>query len=50
MDSKASNYIRNHEECFSYLEKLEHLAVVETDDDTSHSVEHIGDVPLIHVG
>ena len=38
-----------HEEGFSHLKKPEQLGVVETSDDTSHPIEHIGDVPLSHV-
>ena len=49
MDSKASNYMTNHKECFSYLEKSEQLGVVETEDDTPHPIEHIRDIPLSHV-
>ena len=36
----------SHEEWFSYLEKPEHLAIIETGDDTSHPIEHAGDIPL----
>ena len=40
----------SHEEWFSNLEKSEQLGVVETRDDTSHPIEHVGEVPLNHVG
>ena len=40
----------SHEEWFSYLEKQEQPGVVETGDDTLHPIEHVGEVPLIHVG
>ena len=40
----------SHEEWFSYLEKPEQLGVVETGDDTPHSIEHVGEIPLNHVG
>ena len=50
MDSGASNHMKNHEEWISRLEKPEQSGFVKTDDDTSHPIEHIGDVPLIHIG
>ena len=40
----------SHEEWFSYLEKLEKQGVVETGDDTPHTIEHVSEVPLSHVG
>ena len=40
----------SHEEWFSYLEKPVKPRVVETGDDTPHSIEHVGEVPLRHVG
>ena len=40
----------SHEEWFSYLEKLEKQGVVETGDDTPHTIEHVREVPLSHVG
>ena len=39
----------SHEEWFSYLEKPEQSGVVETSDDTPHTIEHVGEVPLNHV-
>ena len=50
VDSGVSNHMTNHEEWFSHLEKPKQSGVVETSDDTSHPIEHIGDVPLSHVG
>ena len=50
MDSRASNHMTNHKEWFLTLEKREQPGVVETRDDTPHPIEHIGDVPLSHVG
>ena len=50
VDFGASNHMMSHEECFSYLEKLEQIGVVETGDDTPHTIEHVGEVPLNHVG
>ena len=50
VDSGASNHMTNHKEWFSYLEKLEKQGVVETGDDTPRSIEHVGQVPLSHVG
>ena len=40
----------SHEEWFSYLEKPEHHGVVEIGDDTPHTIKHVGEVPLSHVG
>ena len=40
----------SHEEWFSHLEKREQPGVIETGDDTSHRIEHVGEVPLSHVG
>ena len=50
VDSGASNHMTNHKEWFSTLEKSKQTGVVETSDDTPHPIEHIGDVPLSHVG
>ena len=50
VDYGASNHMTSHEEWFSYLEKLEQPGVVKTGDDTPHPIEHIGEVPLSHVG
>ena len=40
----------SHKEWFSYLEKSEQPRVVETNDDTPHTIKHVGEVPLNHVG
>ena len=50
VDSRLSNHMTSHEECFSYLEKPEKQGVVETGDDTPHTIEHVDEVPLSHVG
>ena len=50
VDLGASKHMTNHEEWFTSLRKLEQLGYIETDDDTIHTIEHIGDVPLSHVG
>ena len=50
VDSGVSNHMTSHEERFSYMEKPEQLGVVETGDDTPHIIEHVGDIPLNHVG
>ena len=50
VDSGASNHMTSHEEWFSYLEKPESRGVVEMGDDTPHTIEHVGEVPLRHVG
>ena len=49
VNSGASNHMTSHEEWFSYLEKPESRRVVETGDDTPHTIEHVGEVPLSHV-
>ena len=49
VDSGASSHMTSHEEWFSYLEKSEQQGVVETCDDTTHTIEHIGEVPIKHV-
>ena len=48
--SGASNHMTSHEEWFSNLEKPEQPGVVETGDDTLHPIEHVGEIPLNHVG
>ena len=50
VDSGALNHMTSHEEWFSYLEKPEQLEVVKKGDDTLHPIEHVGEVPLSHVG
>ena len=50
VNSGAMNHMMSHEEWFSYLEKLEQPGVVETGDDTPRLIEHVGEVPLSHVG
>ena len=49
VDSGASNNMTSHEEWFSYLEKPEQPRVVEIGD-TPHTIEHVRDVRLSHVG
>ena len=46
VDSGASNHMMSHKEWFSYLEKPEQPRVVATGDDTPHSIENVGEVPL----
>ena len=50
VDSSASNHMMNHEEWFSQPKKLKQSRAVETGNNTSHPIKHIGDVPLSHVG
>ena len=50
VDSGTSNHMTSHKEWFSYLEKPMQPRVVATEDDTPHSIENIGEVPLSHVG
>ena len=49
MDLGASNHMKNHEEWFMTLKKPEQPGFVETVDDTVHTIEHIGYLPLSHV-
>ena len=49
VEYRASNHITSHEEWFSYLEKPEQPGVVEIGD-TPHTIEHVRDVRLSHVG
>ena len=46
VDSSASNHITNHGEWFKEMKKPERPGYVETSDDTTHSIAHIGDVSL----
>ena len=51
--SGASNHMTSHKEWFSYFdkpEKPEQQGVIRTGDDTSHTIKHVGEVPLNHVG
>ena len=50
VDYRASNHMTSYEKCFSYLQKPGKPGVIETDCDTLHTIEHIGEVPLSHVG
>ena len=50
VDSGVSNHMTSHEEWFSCLEKPEQSGVVKTGDDTPHTIEHVGEVPLSRVG
>ena len=50
VDSGVSNHMTSREEWFLYLEKLEKQGLVEIGDDTPHTIEHVGEVPLSHVG
>ena len=50
VDSKVLNHMTSHEEWFSYLEKPEKQGVVKIGNDTPHTIEHVGEVPLNHVG
>ena len=45
VDFGASNHMTDRKKWFSTLEKLQQSGVIETSDDTPHSIEHIGDVP-----
>ena len=46
VDSGASNYMTSHQEWFMNLREPERPGVVETSDDSTHTIEHIGDVAL----
>ena len=49
VDLGVSNHMTNHQEWFLTLEKPEQPRVVETSNDTPHTIEHVGEVPLNHV-
>jgi len=46
VDSGASNHMTYHGEWFRDVRNLENPGYVETGDDTSHPIAHIGNVPL----
>ena len=46
VDSGASNHMTSHQEWFMNLREPERPGVVETGDDSTHMIEHIGDVAL----
>ena len=46
VDSGASNHMTFHQEWFHELREPERLGYVETGDDTTHPIWHIGNVPF----
>jgi transposase InsO family protein len=46
VDSGASNHMTSHQEWFMNLREPERPGVVETGDDSTHMIQHIGDVAL----
>ena len=46
VDSSASNHMTSHGEGFKEMKKLDKPGYVETCDDTTHPIAHVGDVPL----
>ena len=46
LDSRASNHMTSHEDWFWELRKLDQHGYVETEDDTTHLIRHIGNVPF----
>ena len=50
VDSGASNHMMSHEYWFQELQKPERLGYVETCDDTTHPIQHIGNVPFRNNG
>jgi hypothetical protein len=47
VDSRASNHMTYHGEWFRDVKNLEKPSYVETRDDTTHPITHIGNVPLV---
>ena len=45
VDAKASNHMTSDVEWFSYSEKPEQQGIVETGDDTPHTIKHVGISP-----
>ena len=46
VDSGASNHMTSHEDWFQKLHAPERPGYVETGDDTTHPIQHIGNVPV----
>ena len=46
VDSGASNHMTSHEDWFRELHAPEHPGYVKTSDDTTHPIQHIGNVPF----
>ena len=46
VDSGASNHMTSHEDWFRELRKPDQPGYVETGDDTTHTIRHIGNVPF----
>ena len=46
VDSGASNYMKSEKEWFLYVEKPEQPGIVETGDETPHTIEHVDEIPL----
>ena len=46
VDSRASNHMTSHKEWFRELREQEQPVYVETGDDTTHPIRHIGNVPF----
>ena len=46
VDSGASNHMTSHEDWFRELHEPERPGYIETGDDTTHPIQHIGNVPL----
>ena len=49
VDFRVLNDMMGREEWYSHLQKPEQPGVIETGDDTSHTIEHVSDIPLKHV-
>ena len=45
VDSGASSHMTSHEEWFSYLEKPEQRGVIESGNDTPHTIKHVSEFP-----
>jgi hypothetical protein len=46
VDSGASNHMRGHSEWFEKLKKPKIPGYVQTGDNTTHAIQHVGDIPL----
>ena len=46
VDSNSSNHMMSHQEWFRDLRELDGPGYVETGDDTTHPIRHIGNVPI----
>ena len=50
VDSDASNHMMSHQEWLRDLQELDRPSYVETADDTTHPIRHVGNVPFVKEG